>query len=83
MTHRFPPNLGEGSVLSSEPFVELSITDYCTCQTKNSNWLSHEKIIDYELNSCIEGHKSKNNLSGRRTKPLRGRNKGWCEAPFL
>jgi len=22
------------------------------------------KITDYELNSCIEGHKAKNNLSG-------------------
>jgi hypothetical protein len=22
-------------------------------------------------------------IIGRRTKPLRGRNKGWCEAPFF
>ena len=32
-----------------------------------SDWFGHEEIIDYKLNSCIEGQKPKNNIRGRKS----------------
>jgi len=39
--------------------------------------------MDYDLKSSIAMGILDLVISGRRTKPLRGRNKGWWEAPFF
>jgi hypothetical protein len=45
--------------------------------------LSPAKFDDFQLKSAPFVKITYLVISGRRTKPLRGRNKGWCEAPFF
>jgi hypothetical protein len=54
-----------GLILTKQPTLGLNGIKQCRiCQINNSDRFRDEEIIDYELNSCVEPGKCKNNITG-------------------